>query len=402
MGESIVGYDRVDVFVGVDVGKGEHHAVALDKTGKRLFDKALPNDEKKLRELIGGLKQHGTVLFVVDQPNTVGALPVTVAYDEGVVVGYLPGLAMRRIADLHAGEAKTDARDAAIIAEAARTMPHALRSLNLVDEQVNELSALCGFDDDLATQITATSNRIRGFLTQIHPALERVLGPHLDHRAVVDLLQRYPSPAALRAAGETRLASRLAILVPRLGPRLATEIVQALTEQTVVVPGTSAAGVVLPKLAEQLSTLRRQRDEIALEVERLLEAHPLYQVLTSMPGVGVRTCARLITELSGKDFASAGHLAAYAGLAPVTRRSGSSIRGEHSSRRGNKVLKRALYLSAFAALGDPTSRIYYERKKAQGKRHTQALIALARRRCDVLYAMMRDGTLYQEPVANAA
>ena len=402
MGEAVVGYDSVDVFVGVDVGKGEHHAVALDKTGKRLFDKALPNDEKKLRELIGGLKEHGTVLFVVDQPNTVGALPVTVAYDEGVVVGYLPGLAMRRIADLHAGEAKTDARDAAIIAEAARTMPHALRSLNLVDEQVNELSALCGFDDDLATQITATSNRIRGFLTQIHPALERVLGPHLDHRAVVDLLQRYPSPAALRAAGETRLASRLVKLAPRMGRRLATEIVQALGEQTVVVPGTSAAGVVLPKLGEQLSTLRRQRDEIALEVERLLEAHPLYQVLTSMPGVGVRTAARLITELSGKDFASAGHLAAYAGLAPVTRRSGSSIRGEHSSRRGNKTLKRALYLSAFAALGDPTSRAYYERKKAQGKRHTQALIALARRRCDVLYAMMRDGTLYQEPVANAA
>jgi transposase len=304
--------------------------------------------------------------------------------------------------NLHAGEAKTDARDAAIIAEAARTMPHALRSLNLVDEQVNELSALCGFDDDLATQITATSNRIRGFLTQIHPALERVLGPHLDHRAVVDLIQRYPLPAALRAAGETRLANRLVKLAPRLGPRLATEIVQALAEQTVVVPGTSAAATVLPKLGEQLATLRRQRDEIALEVERLLEAHPLYQVLTSMPGVGVRTCSRLITELSGKDFASAGHLAAYAGLAPVTRRSGSSIRGEHSSRRGNKTLKRALYLSAFAALGDPTSRAYYERKKAQGKRHTQALIALARRRCDVLYAMMRDGTLYQEPVANAA
>jgi hypothetical protein len=41
----------------------------------------------------------------------------------GVEVGYLPGLAMRRIADLHAGEAKTDSRDAAIIAQAARTMP---------------------------------------------------------------------------------------------------------------------------------------------------------------------------------------------------------------------------------------------------------------------------------------
>ncbi len=84
----------------------------------------------------------------------------------------------------------------------------------------------------------------------------------------------------------------------------------------------------------------------------------------SMPGVGVRTAARLLTEVSGKEFATAGHLAAYAGLAPVTRRSGSSIRGEHPSRRGNKILKRALFLSAFAALRDPVSRAYYDRKIA--------------------------------------
>lgn len=394
METGIAGYDDVDVFVGVDVGKGEHHAVAIDRAGKRLFDRALPNDEARLRELIGGLKRHGSVLFVVDQPATIGALPLAVAHAEGVLVGYLPGLAMRRIADLHPGEAKTDARDAAIIASAARTMPHALRSLQLADEQVAELTMLCGFDDDLAGQITATSNRIRGLLTQIHPALERVMGPRLDHPAVLDLLQHYPSPAALRSAGEKRLATRLIKLAPRMGRRLATDIVAALGEQTVVVVGTNAATLVLPRLAEQLAGLRRQRDEIAVEVERLVEAHPLHPVLTSMPGVGVRTAARLLTEVSGKHFPTAGHLASYAGIAPVTRRSGSSIRGEHPSRRGNKVLKRALFLSAFAALRDPDSRAYYDRKIAQGKRHNEALIALARRRTDVLYAMLRDGSLY--------
>lgn len=396
------GWEDVDVFVGVDVGKGEHHAVATDRAGKRLFDRALPNDEARLRALIGQLKQHGRVLLVVDQPATIGALPLAVAHDEGVLVGYLPGLAMRRIADLHPGEAKTDARDAAIIATAARTMPHALRSLQLADEQVAELSMLCGFDDDLAQQITATSNRIRGLLTQIHPALERVLGPRLDHPAVLDLLQHYPSPAAMAAAGEKRLANRLVKLAPRMGRRLAGEIVTALGEQTVVVVGTHAATLVLPRLAEQLAAMRRQREEIAAEVERLVEAHPLSPVLTSMPGVGVRTAARLLTEVTGKHFPTAGHLASYAGLAPVTRRSGSSIRGEHPSRRGNHVLKRALFLSAFAALRDPLSRAYYDRKIAEGKRHNEALIALARRRCDVLHAMLRDGTLYSPMVRQPA
>ncbi|ARL54791.1 IS110 family transposase [Burkholderia pseudomallei] len=392
-------HDSVDVFVGVDVGKGQHHAVALDRNGKRLYNKAMPNDEAKLRALISELRAHGRLLFVVDQPATIGALPVAIARDEGVMVAYLPGLAMRRIADLHAGEAKTDARDAAIIAEAARSMPHTLRSLRLADEPLAELTMLCGFDDDLAAQITQTSNRIRGLLTQIHPALERVLGPRLDHPAVLDLLERYPSPATLAAASEKTLANRLTKLAPRMGKNLAAEIVQALNEQAVIVPGTQAATIVMPRLAQQLAALRKQRDEVASEVERLVLAHPLWPVLTSMPGVGVRTAARLLTEVAHKAFASAAHLAAYAGLAPVTRRSGSSIRGEHPSRRGNKVLKRALFLSAFAALRDPISRAYYTRKVEQGKRHNQALIALARRRCDVLFAMLRDGTIYQPKAA---
>ncbi|HFP5549929.1 TPA: transposase, partial [Escherichia coli] len=203
-----------------------------------------------------------------------------------------------------------------------------------------------------------------------------------------DLLQRYPSPEKLASLGEKKLAAQLCKLAPRLGKRLAADIAQALAEQTVVVPGTNAAAVVLPRLALQL------RDEVALEVEQRVLAHPLYPVLTSMPGVGVRTAARLLTEVACRAFASAAHLAAYAGLAPVTRRSGSSIRGEHPSRRGNKALKRALFLSAFAALRDPIFRAYYTRKMSQGKRHNQALIALARRRCDVLFAMMRDGTFY--------
>jgi len=86
----------------------------------------------------------------------------------------------------------------------------------------------------------------------------------------------------------------------------------------------------------------------------------------------------------------------------VTHRSGSSIRGEHPARSGNRKLKRALFLSAFAALHDPTSRAYYDRKRAGGKKHNAALICLARRRCDVLYAMLKNKTLYQIPAAAAA
>ena len=118
---------------------------------------------------------------------------------------------------------------------------------------------------------------------------------------------------------------------------------------------------------------------------------------------GSPTAARILLEVGdASSFPTAGHLASYAGLAPVTRRSGSSIRGEHPNRAGNKHLKNAMFMAAFAALRDPDSRAYYDRKRAAGKKHNAALICLARRRCDVLYAMLRHHTPYQATTPAAA
>lgn len=114
---------EVDLLVELNVGKAEHHAVALDRADKRLLDQPLPDDEARLRAVLNQLSTHGLVLPVMDQQATIGTLPVAVAQACGAPVGYLPGLTMRRIADLRPGEAKTGARDAVIIAETARTMP---------------------------------------------------------------------------------------------------------------------------------------------------------------------------------------------------------------------------------------------------------------------------------------
>ncbi|MEY9969267.1 transposase [Streptacidiphilus sp. MAP12-16] len=394
----------IGAFLGLDVGKGEHHATAVTPAGKKAFDRRLPNSEPKLREVFGKLQaKHGTVLVVVDQPASIGALPLAVARDMGCPVAYLPGLTMRRIADLYPGEAKTDARDAFVIADAARVMPHTLRSVELEDETIAELEMIVGFDDDLAGEATRVSNRLRGLLTQIHPHLERVLGPRIQHPAVLQLLARFGSPAQIRKAGRRRLVTLIRPKAPRMAERLVEDIFTALDEQTVVVPGTDAAALIVPSLAGSLTAVLDQRKVLATRIEELLENHPLSKVLTSMPGIGVRTGARILIDVGDCScFPSAAHLAAYAGLAPATRSSGSSIRGEQPSRRGNKQLKRAFFLSAFAALADPASRTYYDKKIAQGKHHTQALLCLARRRADVLFAMLRDGTFYEPSPLNTA
>ena len=91
------------VFLGLDVGKGEHHAVGLAPDGKRLHDGPLPDSEPRLRALFDTLAQHGLLLVAVDQPATIGALPVAVARAAGHQVAHLPGLAMPHIADLYPG-----------------------------------------------------------------------------------------------------------------------------------------------------------------------------------------------------------------------------------------------------------------------------------------------------------
>jgi len=388
------------VFCGVDVGKSDHHACALDPSGKRLFDKPLPNDEAALAGVLTRLSTHGEVLVVVDQPAAIGALVIAVARGLGIEVGYLPGLAMRRIADLYPGEGKTDARDSFVIADAARTMPHTLRRVGTDDETLAGLAVLAGYDDDLAAQSTRLTNRLHEALLHIHPALERLLGKHFDRPGVLDLLAAAPTPTALRALDPAAMTEIMRPRSPRLAKTLPAKILAALDAQTVVVPGTTDFGRVIAGVAAQLRDTHAERASLAVDLEARLAAHPLAAVLTSMPGVGLRTALKILTIVGdGSAFPTAGHLAAYAGLAPVTRRSGSSIKGETRSQRGNHALKSALFLSAFASLADPTSRDYYDRKRAQGKRHNAALICLARRRTDVIFAMLRDRVPYQHPAS---
>ena len=83
--------DDIYVWVGLDVGKSAHHAHALDRDGDTLYDKPVRQDEKAIRSMLEHLSRRGRVLLVVDQPNTIGSLPLTVARDMGIAVAYLPG-----------------------------------------------------------------------------------------------------------------------------------------------------------------------------------------------------------------------------------------------------------------------------------------------------------------------
>jgi transposase len=124
-----------------------------------------------------------------------------------------------------------------------------------------------------------------------------------------------------------------------------------------------------------------------------------------MPGFGVTLGAEFLAATGGDIavFGTPDRLAGVAGLAPVPRDSGRISGNLKRPRRYNRRLLRACYLSALTSIRtDPASRTYYNRKRAEGKRHTQAVLALARRRLNVIWAMLRDQTMYQPTAPNPA
>jgi transposase len=181
--------------------------------------------------------------------------------------------------------------------------------------------------------------------------------------------------------------------------RLAAKIIEVLDEQTVEVPGTAEFGRVVSSLARRLAEVDRERQAVAAALQDKVGTNRTFQIISSLPGSGDASAAKLLVAIGdGRQFPNSGHLAAYCGLAPVVRKSGTSIGSARQVRRGNLALKHIFYMIAMGStLYDDHSKAFYQRKRAEGKWRQGALIALARRKADVLHAMLRAGTTYVRP-----
>jgi transposase len=240
-------------------------------------------------------------------------------------------------------------------------------------------------------------------LASIHPGLEAVVDP--TQKGSQRLLMRYVTPAEIRAAGLSRLVAHVAKAgrLPRSHvEQLADRALAAARAQTVALPAEAVAAGLVRELAAEAWAARERIAALDTEIEAALARHPDAALIRSLPGMGATLTAEFIAEAGGIErFPTADRLAAAAGLAPVLKQSGK-VRYLHRASGGNKALKRVFFQSAFCSLGHPASRAFYSRKRSEGKRHHQAVIALARRRVDVLHAMLRNRTPYEVRTAKVA
>ncbi len=387
------------VWAGIDAGKEAHWAHVLDASGTRILSRRVENDEADLSGLIDEvLAMSEEAIWAVDQPGGGAALLLALLWERNQRVLYLPGLAVDRARDAYPGESKTDARDAHLIADQAR-MRSNLAELIPGEDDLAELQLLLARRRDLVADRTRSINRLRGVLLSLFPALERALD--LNAKGALILVRHYQTPGAIRRVGLSRLAAFLNNRSVKGADALARKALAAAKAQSVSLPAEDVAATICTELASEVLALKEGIGALDGELQKRFFARPEARILTSLPGMGPVLGAEFLVSVGDLSaFESADQLAAYAGLVPAAQDSGKRVGNHRRMRGGNKVLKRVFYQSAFASLrSSPPSRAFYDRKRREGKKHTQALIALARRRVNVLWAMLRDGTTFEFPSA---
>ncbi|WP_425573046.1 IS110 family transposase, partial [Streptomyces blastmyceticus] len=378
------------IWVGTDIGKTHHHTVVLDVEGKRLLSRRVLNDEPELLALLADVLAIGEdVVWAVDVADGMAALWINILLNHGQQLVYIPGLAVNRAAAGYRGTGKTDAKDATVIADQAR-MRRDLAVLRPDDEHAIELRVLTNRRADLNADRTRRINRLRGQLTGVFPALERTLD--LGNVGPLILLTGYQTPAALRRTGRKRLETWLGNRHVRSPEALATAALEAAERQHTAVPGEKIIAQVIHTLAKEVMGLNEQITETDKLIAARFRDHELAEVISSMPGIGPLLGAEFLAATAGdmSRYGTADRLASLAGVAPVPRDSGNVSGNLHRPRRYHRGLQRVFYTSALISIRScDASRRFYERKRAEGKRHTQAVLALARRRVNVLWALIR-------------
>jgi transposase len=401
---------KLDVFCGIDWAEDHHDIALVDRDGQLLARQRISDNAAGLAALLDLLAGHG------DSPED--PVPVAIETPRGLLVACLRAagrqvypvnpMSVARYRDRHsvAGR-KSDKGDSAVLANVLRTDLHAHRPLPADSELAQAIAVLARAQQDAVWDRTTAHNKLRshlreyfpGFLAAFAGARDGIMRP--EARAV---LAAAPTPGEaarltlaqlrtlLKTAGRVRGIDAEA---QRLREALGIEQMRQLplVEQAM---GRQAQG-----LLRQLETACANASDLEQAAAESFNQHPDAGIITSFPGIGTLTGARVLAEI-GDDrsrFQDARGLKAYAGSAPITRASGKTRSVTHRKVKNNRLAS-AGYTWAFAALtASPGARAHYDRRKQAGDRHTAAQRNLFNRLLGCLHHCLVTGQHYDETTA---
>lgn len=396
---------RQRVWIGIDVGKATHHVCVVDNHGKPCWAGKIGNDQRSIESAIERARKTASELrWAIDLTSPLAALLITALLGAGEQVVYVPGRMVAAMTGVFRGEGKTDAKDARVIAETAR-MHADLQPVIAPDELVAELTRLSSYRSDLMQDWVRGVNQLRDMLAAIFLPLEAAFD--YSTRSPLILISRFCTPTEIRAAGIDGVTTHLTGngAWPRSIDNIAATAVAVAREQDIAVPAESATATLIKRSARKLLDLDREIKNLDKQITARFREHPRASIIESMPGMGPHLGAEFLVTTGGDlaTFATAGRLASYAGLVPVPRDSGRVSGNLHRPKRYNRRLRRVFFMAALTAIrAEGPSRTFYQRKRSERFIHTQALLALARRLVDLLWALLRDGRHFTDQPPNPA
>jgi transposase len=392
--------------VGVDWGSEQHAVCVIDDDGSVLSRFTVSHTAAGLTELVQRLARFGCaeqLLIAVERPS--GVLVETLTAAGHPVVPIHPNVVKASRPRYRAAGGKSDPGDAYVLADLLRTDGHRFRTLQPASDDIKALRALVRTRDDLVAERCALANQMRALLESFWPGAA-VIFADVDSPICLAFLDRYPTPQSAARLGTKRLAAFLA-QYSYCGRRSPEQLLERLRSAPQPLAGDlecEAKGELVRALAAVLRTLVTQLQAISSRLEHTIAQMPDGQILMSFPRAGRVNAAQILAEL-GDDrarFQSDQHLAAEAGVAPITHESGKS-RGVTARWACNKRLRLAIttfadnsrHSSAWAA-------DVYRRARQRGADHPHATRILARAWCRVLWRAWQDRRLYQPAKHRAA
>lgn len=404
------------LFVGVDWATQEHFVFAMDDGGQALGERRVSHSAEGFSELADWLLAFGydssSVRVAIEVPH--GSV-VEALMERGFTVFSINPKQLDRFRDRFSmSGAKDDRRDAKVLADSLRTDGSCYRVVEKHPPNIIEIRELSRLSDDLVQERVRLSNRLREQLHRYYPQF-LTLNADVAIDWMLDLWMKVQTPDA---AKRNVRASITAVLKRNRVRRVDTDaVLAALRKPPIAVsPGTEAAVVahirVLVDLLRVVNrSLRDTRKKLSEAIESI-EAPKLetqdsepgqkdeqrdVEIVRSMPGVGTIVLGTLLAEarafLRDRNYEA---LRAYAGSAPVTRRSGKAKPLVLMRRGCNTRLRNAIYHWArVASQHDELCKKRYAALRERGHSHARALRSVADRLLYVMFAMLRNRTTYQ-------
>jgi transposase len=400
----------VTLFCGIDWAENHHDVAVVDATGTLVVKRRISDDAPGFAALLQVLVDAGDT---AEEP-----IPVAIETGRGLLVACLRAtgrkvfainpMAVSRYRDRHSvARKKSDAGDALVLANILRTDQPAHRPLPADSELAQAIAVLARAQQDAVWDRTGAHNKLRSQLREYYPGILAAFADkrhgllRLDARTV---LAAAPTPQAAMKLTKTQLRALLRRAGRQRGVDAEADRIQAIlrAEYLRQLPLVEDAfGRQAIALLRQLDTACTNADALASATIELFDTHPDAAIITSQPGLGALTGARMLAEI-GDDrsrFHDARALKAYAGSAPVTRASGKSRAVMHR-RVKNQRLAATGYLWAFAALtASPGARAHYDRRRTAGDRHIAAQRNLFNRLIGCLHHCLETRQHYNPDIA---